>query len=143
MRSPIAHGARRLARAAQRMVSQIVVSVTAAVCVAFITGAYLGNDAGHAPGEAEQRVADAPVLASEGAARPAAANPVPALPPLDIEIIADTPIRATGREVFPGVPAGMTAEALRRNVADADAAGPREPRRFFGIPLPFVSARGA
>ena len=122
MRSPI----RRLVRTTQSMVSQIVVSVAAAVCVAFITGAYL----------TDASTPDVTAAAARPAAEvPAAANG--ALPPLDVEVIADVPAGiAPGQEIFPGAPVGVRPEALQQAVAGEE---PKERRRFLGIPIPFTS----
>lgn len=146
MRSPIARGVRHLVRSMQTLVSQIVVSVAAAVCVAFITNAYLSDGAKPDPAAAEQPtairavVAPAPSLRQPGIANVAAIG----LPPLDVEIIADVPAGAgPGQEIFPGVPAGVSAEMLQQSVAaQEEAEAKKERRRFLGIPLPFASTAG-
>ena len=125
MRSPV----RRLVRTTQSMVSQIVVSVAAAVCVAFITGAYLSD--GSTP--------DATGAATRPATEASAALANGALPPLDVEVIADVPEGvAPGQEVFPGAPVGIRPEALQQAAAQQEPGEPRR-RRFLGIPIPFTS----
>lgn len=127
MSSPIARGVRRLVRSTQSMVSQIVVSVTAAVCVALITNAYLSDDA----------IPDLTAAANRPAIEASAAIDG-ALPPLDVEVIADVPAGlAPGQEIFPGAPAGIRPEALQQAVAGSEPKAHR--RRFFGIPIPFTS----
>ena len=109
------------------MVSQIVVSVAAAVCVAFITNAYLGD------GPEAADVRSAPIAE---AAAPASSFDA-ALPPLAVELVSDAPKVVTpGQEVFPGVPAGVSQAALQQAVATEKK---RERRRFLGIPLPFTT----
>ena len=124
MRAPI----RRVVRTTQNMVSQIVVSVAAAVCVAFITGAYLTDGS----------TADVTATATRPAAERSAAPENGALPPLDVEVIADVPAGiAPGQEIFPGAPVGVRPEALQQAVAGEE---PKERRRrFLGIPIPFTS----
>jgi type IV secretory pathway VirB10-like protein len=125
MQSQLTRGTRRLIRGTQNMVSQIVVSVVAAVCVAFITNAYLGESRDAAS------VASTPAIeaAAPGASLDAA------LPALPIEVVADAPKVVTpGEEVFPGVPAGVSPAALQQAVEKK-----RERRRFLGIPLPFTT----
>jgi DsbC/DsbD-like thiol-disulfide interchange protein len=147
MRSPITRGVRRLVRSTQTMVSQIVVSVAAAVCVAFITNAYLSDGAKPDLAAAEQpaameqtAVAPAPIPRQPKAASVAATT----LPPLDVEVIADVPAGAgPAQEIFPGVPAGMSSEALEQSVAaQEEIEVKKERRRFLGIPLPFASTAG-
>lgn len=129
MRSPVARGVRGLVRTTQSMVSQIVVSVAAAVCVAFITNAYLMNGS-------EDAAASSHTPALAEIAAPADGHPAGALPPLDMEVIADIPGGiAPGQEVFPGAPAGVRPEALQQAVAEKRS----ERRRFLGIPIPFTS----
>ena len=124
MRSPV----RRLVRTTQSMVSQIVVSVAAAVCVAFITGAYLSD--GSTP--------DATAAVTHSAAEASAVPANGALPPLDVEVIADVPAGlAPGQEIFPGAPAGLRPEALQQAVDGEEPKTHR--RRFLGIPIPFTS----
>jgi hypothetical protein len=125
MRQMVARGARGVARGTQTIMSQVIVSVVTAICVALITNAYLGSDP-------EQKPA---VVAA------AAARTLP-LPPLDVEIVADIPNGpAEGQEIFPGVPAGVPAavlaEAVRATAATAAAKPEPRRRRFLGIPLPF------
>lgn len=122
------------------MVSQIIVSVTAAVCVAFITNAYLTN--GGDDSAASLSVTPAPAVSTAAATGPAAARAGDALPPLDVEEIADVPDGVVpGEEVFPGAPVGVRPEALQRAVSEANAGEePKERRRrFLGIPIPFTS----
>jgi hypothetical protein len=127
MQSHFARGTRRLIRGTQNMVSQVVVSVVAAVCVAFITNAYLGDRQDTAG------VAGGPVTE---AAVPAASFDA-ALPALPVEVVSDAPrVVAPGQEVFPGVPAGVSPAALQQAVA---AAKKSERRRFLGVPLPFTT----
>jgi hypothetical protein len=131
MRSPVARGVRRVVRSTQSMVSQIVVSVVAAVSVAFITNAYLGDDS--------ERVSPAatPAAIVETAA-PATGVQAAALPPLQVEIVADAPnVAVPGQEIFPGVPAGVPFDALQQTVSTEKK---KERRRFLGIPLPFTTA---
>jgi hypothetical protein len=115
------------------MLSQIVVSVATALCVAFITGAYFDRAAeppAAAPQPSVETARTAPDHARAGAA------PTPALPPLESEIVADLhDIPDAARELFPGVPAGMSADALREAVTPAR----REPRRFLGLAIRFAS----
>jgi hypothetical protein len=104
------------------MLSQIIVSVAAAVCVAFITNAYLDTE--------RAAVADRNTPVTEASAE--------ALPPLDVEVIADAPeVIGPAHEVFPGVPAGVAIETLRTATAK-EGSGDRR-RRFLGIPIPFTS----
>jgi hypothetical protein len=127
MQSHFARGTRRLIRGTQTMVSQVVVSVVAAVCVAFITNAYLGD------GQETADLAGGPVTE---AAAPASSLDA-ALPALPIEVVADAPkVVAPGQEVFPGVPAGVSPAALQQALA---AEKKSERRRFLGIPLPFTT----
>jgi hypothetical protein len=150
MPSPFSRLARRTVRATQNMISQIVVSVGAAVCVAFITSAYLDEKPATIVAEpkttavsqqaAANRQEAAPGPETQAAARstqPLVPTPLPAL---DHEIITDLPVRdvsavSSGAEIFPGVPAESTlAETLR----DTDlAASKPERRRFLGLPLPY------
>jgi len=124
MRSPV----RRLVRTTQSMVSQIVVSVAAAICVAFITGAYLSD--GSTP--------DVTAAATRPAAEVSAPATDGALPPLDVEVIADVPVGLSpGQEIFPGAPVGLRPEALQQAVAGEESKERR--RRFLGIPIPFTS----
>jgi hypothetical protein len=146
MRSPITRGVRRLVRSTQTMVSQIVVSVAAAVCVAFITNAYLSD------GAKPDAAAVQPVATEQAAVAPATSQHQPkianvaatTLPPLDVEVIADVPAGAgPAQEIFPGVPAGMSSEALEQSVAAQEEIEVKKARRrFFGIPLPFASTAG-
>jgi hypothetical protein len=128
MRSPV----RRLVRTTQSMVSQIVVSVAAAVSVAFITGAYLSD--GSTPdvtGAATRSAAETPAAPANGG-----------LPPLDVEVIADVPAGlAPGQEIFPGAPVGIRPEALQQAAAGEEPKPHR--RRFLGIPIPFTSTTTA
>jgi hypothetical protein len=123
MRSPV----RRLVRTTQSMVSQIVVSVAAAICVALITNAYL----------TEGSTPDVTAAATRPAAEASAPAIDGALPPLEIEVIADVPTGlAPGQEIFPGAPVGLRPEALQQAVAGEPKA---HRRRFLGIPIPFTS----
>jgi hypothetical protein len=125
MRSPF----RRLVRTTQSMVSQIVVSVTAAVCVAFITGAYLTD--GSSP--------DVTATVTREAVEVSAAPASGALPALDVEVIADVPEGVVpGQEIFPGAPVGIRPEALQQAASKQESSEPRR-RRFLGIPIPFTS----
>jgi hypothetical protein len=129
MRSPFARGVRRLVRSAQSMVSQIVVSVAAAICVAFITTAYL-------EGSAKPEPATVATIPKAEAAAPSADGTLPAL---DVEVIADVPEGvAPGQEIFPGAPVGLRPEALQQAAAKQEPSEPRR-RRFLGIPIPFTS----
>lgn len=96
------------------MISQIVVSVVAAICVALITNAYLDR-------EAAKAAANAP------------------LPPLASETVADLPVKDVGTpeaEIFPGVPANG---ALASAIPQARAANEeRERRRSMGLPAPYT-----
>jgi cell division protein FtsN len=124
MPSPVSRVVRRSVRAGGNMVSQIVVSVAAAVCVALITNAYFGSG----PEAASQA---APATATQ-----ASVNPAAALPPLEVQVIADVPDAVTpGQEVFPGAPMGVRPEALQKALGEER----RERRRIFGIPIPFTS----
>lgn len=130
MRSPVARGVRRVVRSTQSMVSQIVVSVVAAVSVAFITNAYLGD------GSERVSPAASPAAIVETAA-PATETQAAALPPLQVEIVADAPnVAVPGQEIFPGVPAGVPFDALQQTVSTEKK---KERRRFLGIPLPFTT----
>lgn len=127
MRSTVARGVKGLARGTQTIVSQVIVSVVTALCVAFIGNAYLGSRAD-------------PLPEIERAANTSAPAAPQALPPLDVEVIADVP-SAPAPEVFPGVPAGMSPDVLKQTVAVEQKAKERkERRRFLGIPLPFGTA---
>jgi hypothetical protein len=127
MQSHFARGTRRLIRGTQTMASQVVVSVVAAVCVAFITNAYLGD------GQETAELASGPLTEASAPASSLDA----ALPALPVEVVADAPkVVASGQEVFPGVPAGVSPTALQQAVT---AEKKRERRRFLGIPLPFTT----
>ena len=129
MRSPVARGIRRLVRSAQSMVSQIVVSVVAAVCVAFITSAYLEDSA----------KPEAATVATIPKVNTQVPSPDDALPALDVEVIADVPEGVVpGQEIFPGAPVGIRPEALQQAAAKQEPSEPRR-RRFLGIPIPFTS----
>jgi hypothetical protein len=114
------------------MVSQIVVSVVAAVCVALITSAYLENDTKpEAAAIATIPKIETPAPSADGG-----------LPALDVEVIADVPEGVVpGQEVFPGAPVGVRPEALQQAAARQEPSEPRR-RRFFGIPIPFTSTAG-
>jgi hypothetical protein len=146
MRSPVSRLVRRSVKAGGNMVSQIIVSVAAAVCVAFITNAYLNEhnarkDADVNVSTASRVEASAPatqLATTQPAERPApvlATLPEQDLPPLATQIITDLPVReinAEGAEIFPGVPSeDALAEALRK-----DGQQKRERRRFLGVPIP-------
>ena len=154
MRSPFSRLVRRSVRAGGNMASQIIVSVAAAVCVGFITNAYLeqkpqptapaallSEPADAAATVAATKPADTAAAAriireasAEGATGPAT------LPPLPAQLIADMPVRdvaTPGAEIFPGVPAESTLTEAMRNPAPA-VEPKRERRRFLGIPLPYV-----
>ena len=126
MHSPFRRGMRRASRTAQTMLSQIIVSVAAAICVALITNAYLDKD--KEPSASAVELSPAQVKAA-------------ALPPLDMEVIADIPPvtgaapGAPSAEIFPGVPVGVTPEMLREKLASE--AEPKR-RRFRSLPLPFA-----
>ena len=145
MPSPLSRFTRRTVRATQNIVSQIVVSVAAAVCVAFITSAYLDEGPAAAVVEPETVAAEVAAPASKDpAAAPSARLAGASLPPLDHEIVTDLPIRDVraaypGAEIFPGVPATAPAEAL--GIPDP-AEEKRERRRFLGLPLPYFVADG-
>lgn len=109
------------------MVSQIIVSVVAAVCVALITGAYFGSNA---------EVAGNSRAGTEASPAAATATAGVALPPLEVQVIRDVPAAVSpGQELFPGVPVGVRPEALQKAVGEER----KEPRRFLGIPIPFTS----
>jgi hypothetical protein len=111
------------------MVSQIVVSVAAAICVAWITGAYLSDGA----------KPDAAALATDTAPPATKVSSSGSLPALDVDIIADVPDGVSpGEEIFPGAPAGVRPEALQQAAAKQETSEPRR-RRFLGIPIPFTS----
>lgn len=114
------------------MLSQIIVSVVAAVCVAFITNAYLtsGPETG------------ATASAIPAAATESANAAIGSLPPLEVQEVADVPDGVVaGEEVFPGAPVGLRPEELQRAVSEANTVEePKERRRrFLGIPIPFTS----
>ena len=140
MQTPLARLARRTGRAAQRMLSQIVVSVAAAISVAIITNAYLdqrATDAASNAGDTDRVAAEQP--ASQPHADPAVAS---GLPPLETVTILDRPVHGlpkSGAEIFPGVAADSP---LARAVTARESEEPRE-RRFFGFRLPYLgSAEG-
>jgi hypothetical protein len=139
MRS-LARMARRTGRALQRMLSQVIVSVAAAISVALITNAYLdqrSSDAAATAGEADRVAAEQPAM------QPHAAPVIAAgLPPLETVTILDRPIQgspASGAEVFPGVAADSP---LAKAVAAARENEPTRQRRFFGFRLPFSATAG-
>jgi len=141
MHSPLARMARRTGRAAQRMLSQVIVSVAAAISVAIITNAYLDERAADAAGEAGE-------THRTGVEQPsmqpyANAVLVSGLPPLETVTILDRPIQGStpsSAEIFPGVAADSP---LAKAVAAArESEEPRE-HRFFGLRLPYLgSAEG-
>jgi hypothetical protein len=110
------------------MVSQVIVSVVAAICVALITSAYLEDS----------KEPEAAAVAVD-TARHSTPSANGALPALDVEVIADVPEGvAPGQEIFPGAPVGIRPEALQQAAARQEPSEPRR-RRFFGIPIPFTS----
>ena len=143
MRSPVARVVRRSVRTTQNMVSQIVVSVAAAVCVAFITNAYLERRrrrrtlaAAAQPCRDEQA---AVATGSRPRRQPTIATGGPAARRSIVEVDRRTCPAGAGcpaQEIFPGVPAGHAGRG-----AAAEPSRPRrsegERRRFLGIPLPF------
>jgi hypothetical protein len=133
MSSRVARGLESLARTARTVLSQVAVSVATALCVAFITGAYFDRAAEPPAAARQPSVITAAGIAPDDARSQAAAARAPALPPLQSEVIADLPdIPDAARELFPGVPAGMSSDALRRAVTPER----QEPRRFFGLAIP-------
>lgn len=94
------------------MLSQIIVSVVAAICVALITNAYLSRDGDPAPGT---------------------------LPALQSETIGDLPVKDLGTpepEIFPGVAADSAIAAAAGQVQAANAE--RDERRRLGLPAPYT-----
>ena len=135
MRPPLARMIRRSVKAGQNLVSQIVVSVAAATCVAFITSAYLTDDTGTRP---EPAHVEAAALATAAPAPTTIAAPQ-SLPPLETETIAEVPVGGTpaNAEIFPGVAAeGTLAQTAKSDAAPVE----RKRRHFLGLPLPFLSA---
>ena len=136
MRSALARMARSTARGLQKILSQIVVSVAAAISVALITSAYFdqrNSDAVATAGETDRVAAEQPAMQPH--AEPVVAS---GLPPLEAVIIVDRPIHGSPTstaEVFPGVAADSP---LAETAAMARENEPARERRFFGFRLPYL-----